>query len=176
MDRLEDRKMDRRMDKTEDRTVDRPPPSKRPRSSQVAKPPEASLKPREYRTDLESKLGKTTVISQTASLSQSGGFYCDVCDCVVKDSLNYLDHINGKKHQRNLGMSMKVRPSTLEEVRARIEAKRRELEEKSKDYDIHERLRDIKQEEERLKEYKIEKRKKRRNRDKDRDRDRDRQD
>ncbi|KFD55685.1 hypothetical protein M514_03433, partial [Trichuris suis] len=81
------------------------------------------LRPRDYKIDLDSKVGKSVVITKTTPASEAGGYYCNVCDCIVKDSINFLDHINGKKHQRNMGMSMRVKKSTLDEERKLAEYK-----------------------------------------------------
>ncbi|KAK0080859.1 hypothetical protein PV326_007958 [Microctonus aethiopoides] len=90
------------------------------------------LKQRDYKVDLESKLGKSVVINKNTLSSQTGGYYCNVCDCVVKDSINFLDHINGRKYQRNLGMSMKIERSTLDQVKARFAANKKKMKEKKK--------------------------------------------
>ncbi|CAJ2631742.1 unnamed protein product [Trifolium pratense] len=79
------------------------------------------LKHRDYEVNLTSSLGKTQVVTPVAPLSQQAGYYCRVCECVVKDSANYLDHINGKKHQRMLGMSMRAERSSLKQVQERFQ-------------------------------------------------------
>jgi U4/U6.U5 tri-snRNP component SNU23 len=60
------------------------------------------LKAREYQVDTDAKIGKAQVVVPGTATSNQAGFYCDVCDCIVKDSANYLDHINGKKRTRSL--------------------------------------------------------------------------
>lgn len=68
------------------------------------------------------------VITGAEALAGAGAYYCKVCECALRDSQNYLAHINGRKHNRMLGMSMRAERSTLGEVRARLEAHKAEQE------------------------------------------------
>lgn len=61
------------------------------------------------------------VVSSNAALDKQGGYYCKVCDCTVKDSMSWLDHVNGKKHNRALGMNMRVERATVEDVKNKME-------------------------------------------------------
>ncbi|KAH7833155.1 hypothetical protein Vadar_003547 [Vaccinium darrowii] len=118
------------------------------------------LKHRDYEVDLDSRLGKTQVVTPIAPLSQQAGYFCSVCECVVKDSANFLDHINGKKHQRALGMSMRAERASLEQVQERFERlKKRKDTEPFTERDLDERILKQQQEEEERKRQRRERKK-----------------
>mmetsp|Transcript_6588 Transcript_6588/g.23299 ORF Transcript_6588/g.23299 Transcript_6588/m.23299 type:complete len:221 (-) Transcript_6588:123-785(-) len=69
---------------------------------------------------IDKLVGKAIVVSSNTPLELSGGFYCKVCKCSLKDSMSWLDHINGKKHNQALGMNMRCERATLEQVQKRM--------------------------------------------------------
>lgn len=93
----------------------------------------AFLSARTESLGLDSKVGKTEVVKPVASNAAGGaGWFCEVCKCTLKDSAAYLDHINGKKHQRALGFSMRVERAGVSQVKSKLESLKR----KSPDEDI----------------------------------------
>ena len=84
---------------------------------------------------LSATLGKSVLVAANTPLAARGGYYCDVCTCLLKDSQTYLDHINGRKHQKRLGMSMKVGQAGLDDVRDRLRqwTDRKESEDKGRE-------------------------------------------
>jgi U4/U6.U5 tri-snRNP component SNU23 len=76
---------------------------------------------------LDEQVGTQQVVVEGGTLQQQGGFYCQVCDVLLKDSSSHLDHINGRKHQLALGMSMTVERATRQQVQARLQYHRERL-------------------------------------------------
>jgi U4/U6.U5 tri-snRNP component SNU23 len=92
----------------------------------------AYLKARTEKVELDAHLGKTQVVTMSAIGGQQGGYWCETCKCLLKDSNAYLDHINGKKHQRSLGFTMRVERSSVNSVKGRLDALKAAQEEKAK--------------------------------------------
>lgn len=143
----------------------------------------AFLKARKGKVYIDSKVGDKEIVSaEAATLVRTAegdirdgvvktgvGWHCRICDCFLKDSHTYLDHINGKKHQRKLGYSMRVERSSKDDLMTRLNqlTKKREEESSTQErdqLDYHELVK-AKDEEERLrKEERRRKRLERKNR------------
>ncbi|RKP26270.1 hypothetical protein SYNPS1DRAFT_14409 [Syncephalis pseudoplumigaleata] len=123
-------------------------PPKKVRDPAEEEAPKELLKQREGKLNLDARVGKTQIAVSTATTAtdetgapvakpsgqRQPGFYCETCDCTLKDSISYLDHINGRKHQINMGQIMTVERSTLEQVRARLALLKRKKSQVKKAY------------------------------------------
>ena len=121
--------------------------------------------------DFSDKVGKTEVVIQKSTDKMSApGYHCEVCQCVLKDSAAYLAHVNGKKHQRNLGFSMRTERSNVNQVKDRLAALKKKREDMAaapkttaaRVEGYEKRMRDKEEEEERAKAEKKESAKRRR--------------
>jgi len=86
------------------------------------------LKQRTSDLELDRNLGQSKVITQHTIKPMQGGYWCSVCECLIKDSSAYLEHVNGRRHNRNLGMNMKVEKVGVDRVKAKLAAMRKEPE------------------------------------------------
>uniref|UniRef100_A0A6B2LH59 U1-type domain-containing protein n=1 Tax=Arcella intermedia TaxID=1963864 RepID=A0A6B2LH59_9EUKA len=79
----------------------------------------------------------------------------------MKDSANYVDHLNGKKHQRMLGMSLRTKRSSLKEVQRRMVSNKRKQEGEESNYDFESRVKEARMVEEEMKKKRREEKRKR---------------
>ncbi|PVU89525.1 hypothetical protein BB561_005294 [Smittium simulii] len=95
----------------------------------------AHLVARDKKIDLSGMVGKTQIVQVSSISAKQPGYYCKVCDCTMKDSITYLDHINGKKHHQNLNMSLKIKRDTVVDVKEKLAMLKKKIEAKeSKQY------------------------------------------
>lgn len=71
---------------------------KRPRRFKEELPKATELmKQREGPLDLDKNQGKTMIVNNPGGKGAGQpGFFCEVCNRTCKDSVGYLDHINGR--------------------------------------------------------------------------------
>lgn len=96
--------------------------------------------------ELDKHSGTSRLVEQEDGHGRGAGFYCDVCKKMCKDSVGYLDHINGRSHLRRLGQTTQAERATLEQVRERIAAVRAERmlgATPAQRYDFDKRLKEI---------------------------------
>lgn len=100
----------RRAEEEAERERERARDAARPNRDDPFAPSRPWLEGRKSNVDLESKVGKTEFVP--GARDKRSGFYCEICESLHKDSQAYLNHINSRFHQKNLGMSMRVKRAT----------------------------------------------------------------
>lgn len=130
------------------------------------------LKPRKETIDFSKYVGRSELVDVDGPKSKQGGFFCKTCNCLLKDSKSYLDHLNGKKHNRLLCMTMRVEKVSAKAVADKLRrlSERDSTSVKTKDElenDARERIKELEMYEKEMKErrklMKLEKKKRKLN-------------
>merc|ERR1719181_134655 len=116
------------------------------------------LQQRQNDLNLDKNLGKSRVVTTHTIKPMQGGYWCSVCECLLKDSATYLEHVNGRRHNRNLGMNMKVEKIGVDRVKDKLKAMKKEPE-AVEAVDIAARIQAMEEEQEEKKRRKKEKKK-----------------
>ena len=66
------------------------------------------------------EIGREIILRKEQPEETEKIFYCAKCEVQLRDSSSYLEHINGKQHNKNLGMSMVVERVGIDKVRERL--------------------------------------------------------
>merc|ERR1740130_2436442 len=117
------------------------------------------LQMRKSNMDLDKNLGQHRVVTTHTIKPMQGGYWCSVCECLLKDSSTYLDHVNGRRHNRNLGMNMKVEKIGVDRIKEKLASMKKEPEAVAPE-DIAARIQALEEEQEEKKRRKKEKKRK----------------
>ena len=95
----------------------------------------AFISARDGKISAEKEVGKVKVVTAAQmEVGDGAGFYCEVCKSLLKDDRAYLNHVNGKNHQRALGFSMRVERAAVSSVKEKLQnLKRKKLGDKEVD-------------------------------------------
>eukprot|EP00931_Biecheleriopsis_adriatica_P089624 TRINITY_DN63719_c0_g1_i1.p1 TRINITY_DN63719_c0_g1~~TRINITY_DN63719_c0_g1_i1.p1 ORF type:complete len:233 (-),score=85.10 TRINITY_DN63719_c0_g1_i1:74-772(-) len=118
------------------------------------------LKQRTSDLELDKNLGQSKVVTAHTIKPMQGGYWCSVCECLIKDSASYLEHVNGRRHNRNLGMNMKVEKIGIDRVKDKLKAMQQKPDAAAEPEDIAARLQALEEAEAEKKKRKKEKKKK----------------
>lgn len=118
------------------------------------------LQQRKSDLNLDKHLGEHRVVTHHTIKPMQGGYWCSVCECLLKDSATYLDHVNGRRHNRNLGMNMKVEKIGVDRVREKIQSLKKGGDEAAAPEDIAARIQALEDDEQAKKLRKKEKKRK----------------
>ena len=119
------------------------------------------LKRRSAELELDKNLGQMRTVTAHTIKPLQGGYWCSVCECLIKDSASYLEHVNGRRHNRNLGMNMKVEKIGVDRIKDKLKSMKKETEEAEVE-DIAAKIQALEEQEEEKKRRKKEKKKRKR--------------